>query len=88
MAYSNFDIGKIRSYDNFVGEIVSQKGTYMFTNKDLSTEEEININDTVIFRGENVQNIKKAFFIRKIDLTKNLNSEIEQKIKKLKNNNL
>lgn len=78
-----YNIGKIRSYDNYVGEIIAKDGTYMFINDNLSDEEKLNLNDVVMFRGEEVQGTKKAFFVKKLDSSKNLEEEVLKKLKKL-----
>lgn len=86
MDYNNatVTIGKVRTYDECVGDIVAKEGTFMFTNEDIAEEENIAINDMVLFRGEEVQGQKKAFFIRKLNPSKNLNDEIYTKTKSIK----
>lgn len=85
MAYSNdnslIKIGKIRKYENSVGEIVSNAGNFMFTEDCIASSETINVDDYVLFRGEEIGPIKKAFFLRKIDLTNPLDKEITAKTK-------
>lgn len=82
MDSSKYNIGKIKSYDNFVGEIVAKDGTYIFTSYEV-LEEPINPNDMVIFRGEQIQNINKAFFIKRINPEKDLKSSDYKKTKKI-----
>lgn len=61
MAHS---IGKITKYKDYVGEIVSKDGKYMFTtNENNNTFQE---GDFVVFRAENKQNMKVAYFVNKI----------------------
>ena len=83
MDYNNttISIGKVRNYDQMVGDIVSKEGTFLFTKEDIA-EEYINVNDLVLFRGEEVQGQKKAFFIRKINPSKDLNEQIYTKRKR------
>jgi hypothetical protein len=81
---TTISIGKIKSYDQATGEIVSQEGIFLFTKEDISDEELININDMVLFRGEEIQGQKKAFFIRKLNPTKDLNNQVYTKTKSIK----
>ena len=61
MAHS---IGKITKYKDYVGEIVSKDGKYMFaTNENNNSFQE---GDFVVFRAENKQNMKVAYFVNKI----------------------
>jgi hypothetical protein len=77
-------IGKIKSYDQATGEIVSQEGIFLFTKEDISEEELININDMVLFRGEEIQGQKKAFFIRHLNPSKDISDQVYTKTKKIK----
>lgn len=81
---ANVFIGKVRTYENSAGEIVSNDGTYLFTEDSISSNEEISLNDMVLFRGEEIHGIKKAFFIRKLEPTIDLNDQVYQKTKGLK----
>ena len=61
-------VGKIKSYNKGMGEIESDKNTYRFLDKDLipkDNQESYNLNEEVLFRGEKVQGINRAFFVRK-----------------------
>ena len=74
-------IGKVRSYNNSIGDIISKEGVYLFTQEELEENESININDIVLFRGEEIQNQKKAFFIKKLNPNKNLKHQVYTKKK-------
>lgn len=68
MDYNNVDkIGKIKEFNKKfgVGEIVSIDGVYKFTINDIN--EELNPLDIVKFRGEVVNDVKRAFFVKKIE---------------------
>lgn len=86
MEYNNvkISVGKIRSYDQTTGSIVSQDGNFIFTKEAIVENEELNPNDMVLFRGEEVQGQKKAFFIRKLNPTKDLNNQVYTKTKSIK----
>lgn len=58
-----FKIGKVISFDNYVGEIKEENTKYIFLDIDL--KDIIKVNDTVSFNGETINNINKAFFIEK-----------------------
>lgn len=83
MEYNNYNIGKVRTFDNYFGEIIAQDGIYMFISEDISPSEVIEVNDIVLFRGEEINNVKKAFFIKKINKDLNLEEEILQKVKRI-----
>lgn len=65
-------IGRVRSYDNSVGEIVTLDEKYIFTKDSIAETEELSTNDMVVFRGEEIQGMKRAFFIRRVTREKSL----------------
>lgn len=69
MDYDQIQVGKITKYNDFtqIGEIVSKMGSFFFVKSDLAYEddEELQINDIVQFRGEQVQDVNRAFFVKK-----------------------
>ena len=77
-----YNIGKVRNYDKYTGEIISQDGVYIFLNENISDCKNLNINDIVMFRGEEIQGTKKAFFVQKLDPEKNIDNEIYKVLKK------
>lgn len=77
-------VGKVRSFDELTGEIVSKEGIYLFTQDEISEGEVITINDMVLFRGEEVQGQNKAYFIKKLNPEKDLNNQIYTKTKSIK----
>ena len=66
MEYVDFISGEIRSYENGVGKIISKEEEYIFNDDDLENGP-IVIGDKVYFRPEEVNDIKGAFFVFKID---------------------
>lgn len=86
MDYNNAKvlIGKIIEYDNYVGSIAAKDGIYLFTQEDIVDGEELLLKDLVIFRGEDIQNQKKAYFIKKLNPKKNLGNQIYIKTKNIK----
>lgn len=77
-----YNIGKIRTYDNYTGEIISQDGVFIFLNENISGTKELTINDVVMFRGEEIQGTKKAFFVQKLNPEKKLEEEVYKILKK------
>ena len=75
MSYNQVLFGKIKNidYEKGIGEIVTSDSNYMFTTDCISTDEILNIGDFVKFRAEAIHNTNKAYFVKKIDLNKNLN---------------
>ncbi len=55
--------GLVKSFDGFSGIISSDAGEYIFLREDVL--DEIKEGDLVLFKGENIHDIKKAFFIKK-----------------------
>lgn len=86
MEYNNYNIGKIRTYDNYTGEIVAPDGVYLFTSESLNPTETLSVEDTVLFRGEEINEIKRAFFVKKINPNLNLEDEVYKHVKKPKSN--
>lgn len=82
METNSINIGKIRTFDNYVGEIVSQDGIYLFTKENTIPEENLKENDTVIFRGEKINNTNVAYFIKRLDPNLDFNEQIKTKTKK------
>lgn len=70
-----YNVGKVRKYKNYVGEIISKDGVYIFTSED--TTDNIKDGDMVIFRAEEIHNIKIAHFVQKVTVTNG--KEISQK---------
>lgn len=59
-----FEIGKVREYDGFSGIIVAPSGNYNFFAEDVSAENPVEVNDYVLFRGEVVNEIHRAHFVK------------------------
>lgn len=89
MDYSNYqyNVGKVRNYDNFIGFIVANDGEYMFNSENILENEEIIQNDIVMFRGEEIQGKKIAFFIKKLSLDKPLEESLKKHLKKFNKEN-
>ena len=66
MDYNTIQIGKIRNidYNSGVGEVVGRENTFIFKITD-DTPTDLQTNDFVIFRAEQVQNQNVAFFVKK-----------------------
>lgn len=77
-------VGKVRNFDDTTGEIVSKEGIYLFTQDEISKGEIITVNDMVLFRGEEVQGQKKAYFIKKLTPEKDISNQIYTKTKSIK----
>lgn len=56
-------LGLVKSFDGFSGVISSSGGEYIFLKEDVL--DEIKEGDLVLFKGETIHDIKKAFFIKK-----------------------
>lgn len=59
-----FEVGKVIAYDDHVGEVVSSTGTYKFLDSDIVSKKNIKIDDYVLFRGEVVNQVNRAYFVR------------------------
>ncbi len=84
---SNYQVtvGKVRRYDGVSGEIVTNEETYMFTPESIQ-EGTLNENDLVMFRGEEIHNTKKAYFIQKLDNEKSIDEQVYKRLIKAKEN--
>ena len=72
-----FEIGKVIEYDGFKGMILTPNDKYMFLNEDINHDlsKEVSIGDIVRFRGEEVQNVKKAYFVEKLPYNNEINKK-------------
>ena len=57
-------IGKVISFDESVGKIISETGEYLFLQEDIEEDFLIRRGRMVAFRGELVYGTKRAFFVR------------------------
>lgn len=74
MHYNKIMIGKIRKidYKSGTGEILTVDNEFMFLTKDIKGNEELQTGDVVKFRGENINGINRAFFVKKENITEQL----------------
>lgn len=77
-------VGRIRSYNGITGEIVSKEGVYIFTEDSILEGENISKNDIVAFRGELVQDVRVAYFVKKVTPTKLFDSGLYKSSKSIK----
>ena len=54
--------GQVVNYDGFIGEIETEDKKYLFIRDNIIGD--INVNDTVFFRGENINGYDVAFFVQ------------------------
>jgi len=57
-------IGIVKDFNNHYGKIITSDSIYTFLHTDIEPNEKIENNDYVIFRGENINGVYKAFFIK------------------------
>lgn len=74
-----YEIGKVTNYNGVQGSVITTTDNYLLLDKDI--EDEISNGDIVRFRGEEVQGIKRAFFVKKLPT-----NVLEQKIYRKENN--
>ena len=63
-----YKIGKVKEYDGFFGEIVTEDTLYYFTKDDI--EDTIEENDVVKFQGKTEEAFPQAYFVKKIALNR------------------
>ncbi len=71
----SFNIGKVKEYNGISGTIVTPEDSYMFLDSDIDNS--VNVGDLVKFRAEEINEIKRAFFVKPYSentLDKNSNS--------------
>lgn len=82
----NLTIGKVKSFDGFSGEIITQNAKYIFLDTDIIEGNTITNNDFVSFRGEEINGINRAYFVRffakDINEAKNSTETLEKLLKK------
>ena len=83
----NYKIGKVVSFDKYVGEIVDGDAKYLFLDTDL--KDLVRVGDIVVFSYEKIGGENRAFFIEKFYDILNNNENFKQKIiKNLKDKNI
>ena len=73
-----FKLGKVYSYENKLGKIVTDTEEYIFNEDDL--ENQVVKGDIVQFRPEEINDIKRAFFVTKVDELQNNDKGIQKVI--------
>ena len=61
-----FKLGKVYSFENRLGKIITEQEEYIFNEDDLEVKN-IKKGDIVKFRPEIVNDINRAFFVTKVD---------------------
>lgn len=74
----NYKIGKVVSFDKYVGEIVDEDAKYLFLDTDL--KDLVRVGDIVVFSYEKIGDENRAFFIEKFYDILNNNENFKQKI--------
>ena len=74
----NYKIGKVVSFDKYVGEIVDEDAKYLFLDTDL--KDLVRVGDIVAFSYEKIGDENRAFFIEKFYDILNNNENFKQKI--------
>ena len=64
----NYKIGKIKDYDGFMGEIVTENNLYYFTKNDIDGN--IIKNDIVKFQGKTEEIFPQAYYVKKLPYIK------------------
>lgn len=83
----NYKIGKVVSFDKYVGEIVDEDAKYLFLDTDL--KDLVRVGDIVVFSYEKIGDENRAFFIENFYDILNNNENFKQKIiKNLKDTNI
>ncbi len=58
----SFSIGKVKEYNGISGTIVTPEDSYLFLDSDIDNS--VNVGDLVKFRAEEINEIKRAFFVK------------------------
>ena len=66
-----YKVGKVRYYDGYIGEIVTDKNVYYFNKNDISGDEEVKNQDYVIFKSKTEEIFPQGYYVKKLHLTKN-----------------
>ena len=65
-----YKVGKVRNYDNYIGEIVTDKNIYYFNKNDVNNGEVVNNNDYVMFKSKTEDIFPQGYYIKKLNLKK------------------
>lgn len=63
-----YKIGKVRNFDTYEGEIVTDKNIYYFVRNDINEGEVINNDDYVMFKSKTEDTFPQGYYIKKVKL--------------------
>lgn len=66
-----FKVGKVRNYDGYIGEIVTDKNIYYFNKNDISGDEKVDNQDYVMFKSKTEEIFPQGYYVKKLNLKKN-----------------
>jgi hypothetical protein len=68
---NNTKYGKVTNYDGYTGEIVTEDNLYYFNRNDIVKNNEIIINDIVMFNSKSEDIFPQAYNIKKVEIKEN-----------------
>lgn len=63
-----YKVGKVRNFNQYTGEIITDKNIYYFNKNDINDGEVINNYDYVMFKSKCEDIFPQAYYIKKIKL--------------------
>lgn len=63
-----YKVGKVKKFDGYIGNIVSDDNLYYFTKNDINDDEIINVGDIVKFNSKSSEGFPQAYYINKVYL--------------------
>lgn len=63
-----YKIGKVINFNNYKGEIITNKNVYYFDRNDINEGEVINNFDYVMFKSKTEDTFPQAYYVKKIKL--------------------
>ena len=63
-----YKIGKVKNYNGYTGEIITDKKNYYFTKNDIENNEIIKDNDLVKFKSKTEDTFPQGYYVKKLNL--------------------
>lgn len=64
----SYKIGKVKNYNGYTGEIVTEKQNYYFIKNDIVNNEKLSDNDFVKFKSKTEDAFPQGYYVKKLNL--------------------
>lgn len=66
----SYKIGKVKKYNGYTGEIITDKNIYYFTKNDIENNENLVENDLVKFKSKTEKTFPQGYYVKKLNFKK------------------